>query len=98
MTNQEDNINLGEFVFDVNNQEWKYMFKKPGCVSVPFFCHFVDHLWLLLDLNTLSSVANQVRVCCNESRQPIGIEYYVIGELSAKVEDPSRLSARLGLL
>ena len=34
----------------------------------------------------------------HQLRQPIRIEYYVTGELSARVEDPSRLSARVGSL
>ena len=49
-------------------------------------------------LNTLESAANQIRVLGNTSRQPIRIEYYVTRELSATVEDPSRLSVRLGSL
>ena len=44
------------------------------------------------------SAANQIRVLRNTSRQPIRIEYYVTRELSATVEDPSRLSARVGSL
>ena len=48
--------------------------------------------------NTLQSAANQTRVSRNPSRQPIRIEYYVTRELSATIEDPSRLSARLVLL
>ena len=42
--------------------------------------------------------ANQNRVLRNPSRQPIKIEHYVTRELSARVEDPSRLSARFGSL
>ena len=56
MTDQEDNINLGEIVFDDNNQERKLwacfgtnVFQIADCVSDPTFCHFVDHLWLLLE-------------------------------------------------
>ena len=49
-------------------------------------------------LNTLQPAANQVRVFLHPSRQPIRIEYYVTRELSARVEVPSRLSARVGSL
>ena len=49
-------------------------------------------------LNTLPLAANQIRVLRHPSRQPIRIEYYVTRELSATVEAPSRLSARLGWL
>ena len=49
-------------------------------------------------LNTLQSAANQIRVLRNTSRQQIRIEYYVTRELSARVEVPSRLSARVGSL
>ena len=45
-----------------------------------------------------TSSANQSRVLRQPSRQPIRIEYYVTRELSATVEDPSRLSVRLGSL
>ena len=45
-----------------------------------------------------TSSANQNRVLRNPSRQPIRIEHYVTRELSARVEDPSRLeSARYSL-
>ena len=44
------------------------------------------------------SSANQNRVLRNPSRQPIRIEHYVTRELSARGEDPSRLSARVGPL
>ena len=27
---------------------WTNLFQIADCVSVPTFCHFVDHLWLLL--------------------------------------------------
>ena len=43
-------------------------------------------------LNTLPSAANQIRVLHHPSRQPIRIEYYVTQDLSARVEDPSRLA------
>ena len=46
-------------------------------------------------LSTLPSAANQIRVLHHPNRQPIRIEYYVTRELSAWVEDPSRLSARV---
>ena len=49
-------------------------------------------------LNTLPSVAKQIRVLRNPSRHPIRIESYVTRELSARVEVPSRLSARVGSL
>ena len=49
-------------------------------------------------LNTLQSAASQIRVLRNTSRQQIRIEYYVKRELSARVEVPSRLSARVGSL
>ena len=49
-------------------------------------------------LNTLQSAANQIRELRKPSRQPIKIDYYVIRELSATVEVPSRLSAPLGSL
>ena len=55
MTDQEDNINRRKIVFDHNNQErntWACsgtnLFQIVDCVSVPTFCHFVGHLWLLL--------------------------------------------------
>ena len=51
MTDQEDNINRGKIVFDDNNQErkpWACLGQIADCVSVPKFCHFVDHLRLLL--------------------------------------------------
>ena len=48
------------------------------------------------------SATNQNRVLRNPSRQPIRIEHYVTRvvtwELSARPEDPSRLSARVGSL
>ena len=44
------------------------------------------------------SATNQNRVLRNPSRQPIKIEHYVTRELSARPEDPSRLSARVGSL
>ena len=56
MTDREGIINLGRIVFDDNNQERKSwsclgqnLFQIADCVSVPSFCHFVDHLWLLLE-------------------------------------------------
>ena len=49
-------------------------------------------------LNTLQSTANQLRVLRHPSRQPIRIEYYVTRELSARVEDLTRLSAQVGSL
>ena len=49
-------------------------------------------------LNTLQLAANHSRVLRHPSRQPIRIEYYVTPELSATVEDTSRLSARIGAL
>ena len=48
--------------------------------------------------NPSTSSANQNRILRNQSRQPIRIEHYVTQELSAKVGDPSRLSARVGSL
>ena len=55
--------------------------------------------------NTSTSSANQNRVLRNPSRQPIRIEYYdtrveyhVTRELSARLEDPSRLSAAIAYL
>ena len=56
MTDQEDNFNLGKIVFVDNNQgrnSWACfrpnLFQISDCVSIPTFCHFVDHLWLLLE-------------------------------------------------
>ena len=54
---------------------------------LPFFLHPL-HDW----------ATNQIRVLRHSSRQPIRIEYYVTRELSARVENPSRLSARIGSL
>ena len=48
--------------------------------------------------NPSTSSAYQNRVLRHPSRQAIRIEYYVTRELSARVEVPSRLSARLGSL
>ena len=48
--------------------------------------------------NHSTSSANQNRVLRHPSRQPIRIEYYVTRELSARLEDPFRLSASLGSL
>ena len=48
--------------------------------------------------NPATSSANQNRLLRHPSRQPIRIEYYATRELSARVEVPSRLSARVGLL
>ena len=55
--------------------------------------------------NPSTSSANQNLVLRHPSRQPIRIEhyvtrvvYYVTRELSARVEEPSRLSARVGSL
>ena len=45
-----------------------------------------------------TSSPNQNRILRNPSRQPIRIEYYVTRELSARLEVPSRLSARVGSL
>ena len=42
--------------------------------------------------NPSTSSTNQNRVLRNPSRQPIRIEHYVTRELSARVEDPSRLA------
>ena len=49
-------------------------------------------------LNTTSQTIHYLNTLCQLSRQPIRIHYYVTRELSATVEDPSRLSARLGSL
>ena len=55
MTDQEDNFNLGEFIFDDNNQgriSWACLGQtcsRSLIVSVPTFCDFVDSLWLLLE-------------------------------------------------
>ena len=50
--------------------------------------------------HTRLSATNQKRVLRNPSRQPIRIEHpschYVTRELSARPEDPSRLSVRVG--
>ena len=43
--------------------------------------------------NPSTSSANQKRVSRNSSRQQVRIEIYVTWELSARVEDPTRLSA-----
>ena len=57
MTDQEDNIILGKIVFDDNNQEkilglfGTNLFEIADFVSVPTFCHFVDHLRLLLEIS-----------------------------------------------
>ena len=48
-------------------------------------------------LSTLPSAANQIRLIRHPSRQPIKIKYYLTRKPSAKVEDPSRLSARYSL-
>ena len=48
--------------------------------------------------NHSASSANQDQVLRNPSLQPIRIEHYVTRELSARVGDPSRLSARVGSL
>ena len=48
--------------------------------------------------NREPSSANQNRVLRQPSRQPIRIEYYVTRELSARLEDPSRLLAWAGSL
>ena len=48
--------------------------------------------------NLPTSSTNQNQVLCHPSRQPIKIEYYVTQELSARVEVPSWLSARVGSL
>ena len=55
--------------------------------------------------NPSTSSAKQNRLLRNPSRQPIRIEhyvnrveYYATRELSARLEDPSWLSARVGLL
>ena len=48
--------------------------------------------------NPATSSANQNRVLRQPSRQPIRLEYYATRELSARVEVPSRLSARVGSL
>ena len=45
-----------------------------------------------------TSSANQNRVLRHPTRQPIRIENYVTRELSARVEHPSRLWARVGSL
>ena len=48
--------------------------------------------------NPLTSSVNENQVLRHPSRQQIGIEYYVTRELSASVEDPSRLElARYGI-
>ena len=51
MTDQENNFILGKIVFDDNNQERKFWacLGQTNCVSVPTFCHLVNHLWLLLE-------------------------------------------------
>ena len=55
MTDQEDKINLRKIVFDDNKQEeilglfGTNLFQIAICVSVPTFCHFVNHRWLLLE-------------------------------------------------
>ena len=63
MTDQEDNNNLGKIVFDDNNQEKKILglfrrnlFQIADCVSVPTFCYFVDHLWMLLENSPLKNL------------------------------------------
>ena len=56
MIDQEDNSNLGEIVFDDNNEErksWACLGQTCvqifNCVFVPTFCAFVDSLRLLLE-------------------------------------------------
>ena len=63
MTDQEKNINIGKIVFDDNNQERKSwacfgtnLFQIADCVSVPTFCYFVDHLWMLLKNSPLKNL------------------------------------------
>ena len=63
MTDQEDNNHLGKIVFEDNNQEknswacfWTNLFQIADCVSVPTFCYFVDHLWMLLENSPLKNL------------------------------------------
>ena len=68
MTDLEDNINLGKNVFDDNSQESKILglfgtnlFQIADCVSVPTFCYFVDHIWIVLENSPLKKlVTNQL--------------------------------------
>ena len=53
MTDLQDKIILGKTAFDVSNQvktPWSCLgqtIQIADCVSVPSFCHFVDHRWIL---------------------------------------------------
>ena len=60
--------------------------------------HWVGSIFYYIEPTGLVSAANQNRVLRHQSRQPVRMEYYVTRELSATIEDPSRLSARVGLL
>ena len=77
MTDQEDNINLGKIVFDDNNQERKFWgFLGQTCsrsviVSVPTFCHFVYHLWLLMENSPFKN--------CDDTTVWVGILFSAAG-------------------
>ena len=57
MTDQEDSFILGKIVSDDSNQKGKswaclgQTCSRSLIVSVPTFCHFVDILWLLLEIS-----------------------------------------------
>ena len=74
--------------------------RVPPCLisSLSYFSHTSSANQNRARKNPSTSSANQNRVLRQPSCQPIGIEYYVTRELSARIEVPSRLSARVGSL